>query len=483
MSAVAVTTRTLYPSSYDDGSSSTASSSSRAPTTITQLVTKTLASDAATNVPLDDFSAGARASSGATLGLAIGLPVGLFCLGLVVFLSYFYWKDSSVDLGSPRIGGKSKQVEDKGLFSTFLYGGGNSEDNDSYLNVKRIPSMSSRIQYKISRPVPQHIQTPKAPICKDSAAGLPSVEVEDNVDAFLYSRPPNIYHIDSKMPSMNHLVGSGVQSSGDQQSVPSAGSGDKGSDSQPRKWNYQSPLSRWFLRSSVYLHDGFTLPGSIRTPTIQLKQLKILSRIHKDYADSSQFLEDEKSPILDKASETCDYSERAEVVESSEIFKVLTPTSALYGAIDPQFLEVKDENWASSAGLELKPVPSNADKFGRKRKTRRQSRLRKHLKQVSDVKPLPAVPNVMGELNEKLRVGYVYKVIQEYKARLADEIYIKEGECVQVLATHTDGWCLVEKCAPDGSSRCRKEHGNSVNDKGYLNEDRGIIPGDCLKET
>lgn len=83
----------------------------------------------------------------------------------------------------------------------------------------------------------------------------------------------------------------------------------------------------------------FALSGAIKTPTVQLKQLKILSRIHKDYADSSQFLFDEKSPILDS---TGGSSESPESVEPSGMIndvKVLTPSSVVYGTIDPQVLK------------------------------------------------------------------------------------------------------------------------------------------------
>lgn len=471
MSSPAVTTRTLYPSSYSQDPSSSSTSSVRVPTTITHLVTKTLASDIPSSVPLNDFSAGSRTTSGTTLGLAIGLPVGLFCLGLVIFLFYFYWKDTRIDLETPKIGagGTFKQPDEKGWLSNILYGSENVDDNDSYLNVKRLPSMSSRIQYKISKPIPQHILTPKAPICKEPAH---SMEVSDDVDALLYTRPPNIYHIDSKMPSTNSLGG--------QQSLPSV-KPDTCYDKPTRKWTYQSPLSRWFLRSSTYLQDGFALSGAIKTPTVQLKQLKILSRIHKDYADSSQFLFDEKSPILDSSGGS---SESPESVEPSGMIndvKVLTPSSAVYGTIDPQIFEVGDESWPNVKPLELNPVPSNLNKAGKRRKGRRHSRLRKHLEQISDVKPLPNVPKSRKGSDDRLRVGYVYKVIQDYNARLADEIHIKVGDYAKVLATHTDGWCLVEKCTAEGQSCSQSQQGKSANDKGYLNDDRGIIPGDCLE--
>lgn len=482
MSTAAVITRTLYPSSYSESPDSSSSSSVRAPTTITHLVTKTLASDIPTDGPPSDFSAGSGTTSGLTIGLAIGLPVGLFCLGLVVFLFYFYWKDTRFDLETPRIEAQqAPRQKEKGWLSSVLHGGDDLDDNGSYLNVKRLPSMSSKIQYKISRPIPQHIQTPKAPLCKERDNTLHSLEVSDDVDALLYSRPPNIYHIDSKMPSTNNLPGASGLSCEEHQSLPSAHTAARSYEKSSRKWNYQSPLSRWFLRSSTYLQDGFALPASIKTPTVQLKQLKILSRIHKDYADSSKLFDDEKSPILDRSGETYDFSGSPEISDSTNDVKVQTPSSALYGTIDPQVFEVVDDDWATAGDLELDPVPSNVNKSGRKRKKRRQSRLGKHLRQVTDVKPLPVVPKPATEYDARLRVGYVYKVAQEYNARLTDEIHIEVGEFAKILATHTDGWCLVEKCTCEGNSYTQNLQGKNVNDKGYLNENRGIIPGDCLE--
>ncbi|QLQ78719.1 hypothetical protein HG537_0B00680 [Torulaspora globosa] len=478
MTTFIATTVTLYPSLTSASLNGSLISPSRAPTTVTHLVTRTLASDEPTGVPLGAFNSNAKSGSGLTIGLAIGLPVGLFCLGLVVFLFYFYWRgsvlESSAVKSEARDGGN--HMDEKGWLPNLIYGG---DDNSSYLNVKRLPSVSSRIQYRISRPAPKHILTPKAPFCRESHADQPVVN--DDVDTFLYSRPPNIYHIDSKMPSTNNLAnGSKVSVNGSQSISSSTGEANPLRRSS-RKWSYQSPLSRWFLRSSTYLQDGLTLPMSIKTPTVQLKQLKILSRINKEYANSWQFVDDEKSPILDR---TDDGSDDQGSVPSTmgEKCVIQKPSSVFYGTIDPQTFEVRDEAITADRTLKLGPAPSNIEKGGKNRRKRRQSRLRQHLQQISNVKPLPVIPKSRSDSHGRFQIGRVYKVVQEYKARLTDEICIQTGEFVKMLATHTDGWCLVEKCTKDGTTRSSCDDRKDINDKSYLNDDRGIIPGDCLQE-
>lgn len=478
MTTLIAITKTLFPVSpsattnSSSESESTTSTSSKAPTTVTHLVTRTLASEDPTEVPVGAFDSSARSTSGLTIGLAIGLPVGLFCLGLFVFLFYFYWRGTIIESNA------TKNDQEKGWLPNLIYGSRDWDDNSSYLNAKRLPSVSSKIQYKISRPagapVPQHILTPKAPLCRDSHQD--PLAVNDDVDTFLYSRPPNIYHIDSKMPSTNNLA-NGSDASLGQRSLSSAGGAANALRKPSRKWNYQSPLSRWFLRSSTYLQDGLAIPMSIKTPTVQLKQLKILSRINKEYANSCQFLDDEKSPILDRRD---DASHDLDSLPSG-MDLAQKPTSVLYGTIDPQTFEVKDGVGVGEDSLQLGPVPSNIEKGAKARKQRRQSRLRLYLQQISDVKPLPVVPKGRSPSQGRFQIGRVYSVAQGYKARLTDEICIETGEFVKMLATHTDGWCLVEKCTEDGNTKSIGDGRRDINDKSYLNDDRGIVPGDCLQ--
>lgn len=485
----AIITTTLYPSSSDFATSSFSQnpSSSNVATTITHLVTKTLASDTTTSVALQDITFGGKSASATTIGLSIGLPVGIFCLGLAIFLCYFYLKRGGG--GKPRtlLCSQAPSSHDKAWLPDILYG---SNSYDSYSKEKQLPfvdPMSSKIQYKISKPIPQHILTPKAPIYGNPKMAT-STNVKDDVDTFLYSRPPNIYHIDSKIPSSNNLSQFGDHSLVMPQVMPSSPSAQKMTtsfDEPLKKWTYQSPLSRWFLRSSTYLQDGLTLPASIKTPTVQLKQLKILSRINKGCADSSQFIDDEKSPIL----ENVEYSgkDNRGTESASSVDDAFAPKSppGLNDTIGTQIFEIKNGQSRKDRIVKLDPIPPRKSERKMKRKERRQSRLKKHLKQVSDLKPLPLTPTAKENTDDGLHPGLVYRVIHEYNARLTDEIHIIPGEYVKILATHTDGWSLVEKCSKDGISKSQIDFGGEddktdINDKGYLNDDRGIVPGDCL---
>lgn len=139
-------------------------------------------------------------------------------------------------------------------------------------------NMSSKIQYKISKPIiPQHILTPKKTVKNPYAWSgknisldpkVNEMEEEKVVDAFLYTKPPNIVHIESSMPSYNDLPS--------QKTVSSKKTALKTSE----KWSYESPLSRWFLRGSTYFKDYGLSKTSLKTPTgaPQLKQMKMLSR-------------------------------------------------------------------------------------------------------------------------------------------------------------------------------------------------------------
>lgn len=484
-----IITTTLYPSSsqYDTGSFSQNPSSSQVATTITRLVTKTLASDAPTSVALQDITVSGKSTSATTIGLSIGLPVGIFCLGLAIFLCYFYLKRSGAGKSGSILRSQEPSSNDKGWLPDILHG---RHQGDSYSKEQQFPSadpMSSKIQYKISKPIPQHIQTPKAPVYGNPRIAAP-IDVKDDVDTFLYSRPPNIYHIDSQIPSSNNLSRFGDHTLVIPQVMPSSPYAQKMANSfdEPhRKWNYHSPLSRWFLRSSTYLQDGLTLPASIKTPTVQLKQLKILSRINKGYADSSQFIDDERSPILEKVECSPSNQRGTESASSLDDPFVTKSPSVVYDTIGTQMFEIKDGHSRKESVVKLDPVPPGRGGRNMKRKERRQSRLKKHLKQVSDLKPLPLTPRGKENTDDGLHPGLVYKVIHEYNARLTDEIHITPGEYVKILATHTDGWSLVEKCSKDGISKSRIDFGaeddkTDINDKGYLNDDRGIVPGDCL---
>lgn len=422
-------------------------------------------------------------TSDTTIGLAIGLPIGIFCLGLALFLSLSRMKQKftinrkkSVDstrLRSPN--------NDQGLFSRVRYGT-NSQYGQEYAYEKSLPfADSSTIQYKVSKSRPQHILTPEVSKLRDKSTSLEGMSVKDDVDILLYSKPPNIYHIKSEMPSTNNLPGEKLGLS-----ASSPGRRPKPTDLElpMHKWRYESPLSSWFLRNSTYLagEEGDAAPnsaantGTIVTPTVQLKQLKILSRINREYAGGSQLMENEKSPILELEPNSEDEEELGtDDIESSTGPKLTkVSSSAFYATVIP--------------GTENKnPFKYLHESQKEERKARRESILGLQSQETTEKKLSPLTPgkDLKSDSSKGLQIGHVYRAVQDYQAVLADEINIQIGEFALILATHTDGWCLVEKCTEDGTSKSYLKTGQiatSANDQGYLNSDRGIIPGDCLSD-
>lgn len=460
-----------------DGYTPLVPSASQTDPPITRVATTTLgSSQSATSLSLQDMVGSQKFTSGSTLGLAIGIPVGVFVLGLVVFLCFSRLRKRTAlthreSLGLPSL--PAMGDIDHGWLSSEKYNGGGNGDN-FYSPQKRLPlTDTSTIQYCVSKSNPQHILTPKAPFCREDSTSLECMSVRNDVDQLLYTKPPNIYHIRSEIPSTNTLP----------RETPSLSNSSPGSRPRPanlelplHKWRYQSPLSSWFLRNSTYLggdDEQINAGGTIVTPTVQLKQLKILSRINKDYADESELMQNEKSPILEKTTYDDDQLEAYGQL-GAEIARI--PSSVVYGTVN-------SDNAGSDSLLNAKI------KVKRKRKERRQSKLGYHLQEISKKKPLPLIPSKKSSeaSAEKMKVGNVYKVVQNYRGCLADEIDIEVGEFLLILATHTDGWCLVEKCTEDGTSKSFLRSGQinllDANDKHYLNNDRGIVPGDCLDEV
>ena len=201
-------------------------------------------------------------------------------------------------------------------------------------------------------------------------------------------------------------------------------------------------------------------------------------------------MEDESSPMLEK------FNNRGFDLEMEGNKRNITPTSfdnpsshstegeqrpnsAIYGTISSQTLTLpkRSKNESRNKGnpaIQIDPkIKSHS-----KRKKRRQSKLRKHLEYLSNLKPLPSIPHDTPENNQ------ICKVIQRYDSKLTDEIDIHIGEYVKILATHTDGWCLVEKCSRDGDVFSLPDPStfSKIELTKYLNENRGIVPGDCLMD-
>lgn len=408
-----------------------------------------------------------KSASSLTIGLSIGLPVGLFCLVLIILLFIFYlgvWKK------------QNKSYTEGEKYANYLGEPLGSADD----------FMSSRIQYKISKPTDQHILTPKASVYKNYSITTSSVDIKKDVDTFLYSKPPNIYHIDSRRTSSNNLSKLANNSNIVCQTLEENEVCNNANNYTKGRWTYQSPLSKWFLRNSTYLDEGLTFPISVKTPALHLKQLKILSRIQKDYVDIGCSLKDERSPILERIDDSPCSNSKSEHEESasSSQHAAHTPMPILYGSLDAKLRATpKEDPDVPAYPGDIKALDANPKESFTKRKRKKNRKLRKHLRLITNVKPLPLTPK-NNNVPTDLIVGEVYAVTEQYEAKLVDEISILKGNYVKILATHTDGWCLAEKCDKKGRIQdildCENDGAASLNDTNYLNSYRGIIPGNCL---
>lgn len=462
---------------------------------------RTTLSESTSGIRLSSLSNEPKAVSGKVIGLSIGLPVGIFCLGIGLFLIYFYFIKNSILISNPPISPSDSVITKKNNWFSNLFnidGYGHSH-NDIERNCKESiiwPSdnaIESKIQYNIgtrsrNNRTHHHVLTPKY------AYTQPSKNETDNIDTYLYSKPPNIYPIGTSLSSPSNIKSEIINKDG---RVPQY---NKDAD---RKWEYTSPLSKWFLRSSLYLKDNAMNTttslndiASRLTPTVQLKHLNILNRVNKNYTNDPSIYEDERSPILPKP-----YHEESGINEEDDshdsiVRSLLLPTSShhsntsgegriqnrhsfIYDSIGAQVLE--DNHPKERDDISILSVPEK----------KRSKKKKKHmLDAINYEKELPLTPHSALKKDNRdnkekeddiIKVGRVCQVRIPYSPRLTDEIGLEIGEYVRVLVTHNDGWCLVEKCTMDGTSKSLIYSGLPTKDKKYLNDDRGIIPGECLE--
>lgn len=479
----------------------------------TQIVT-TLSSHTSSAIRLSNLSNEPKSVSGKIIGLSIGLPIGIFCLGLLIFLIYFYFIKNSILISNPPVSAtdglkSSKSNWFNNLFNIDSYGNGdarngNNRSGNAYYDLEKNtkenilwPSdnaIESRIQYNIGlKDKYNHVLTP------EYAHTEPPFSRHDSADinTFLYSKPPNIYRIGSQLPSRNDLSNDQASTNDNEKQMIDDPSG---------KWEYNSPLSKWFLRSSTYFKErNITSPSltdlaSKLTPTVQLKHLKILNRVKQNYVSTPIGYEDERSPILDKSKPQISHIIEGELNDSHGSLLLPSPSSSdhyeeaqkrksfIYDSIGPQTLKGNGERPIT---VTLSSVPPD------RKKTKTKKQHHDKIDALSYDKELPLTPshllNTAEQMKEEkeetfeIESGKIYKVIRPYSPRLTDEISISAGEYVRVIVTHNDGWCLVEKCTMDGTSKSLLYSLEDVSqgkvdnkEKKYLNDDRGIIPGECL---
>lgn len=223
------------------------------------------------------------------------------------------------------------------------------------------------------------------------------------------------------------------------------------------KW--ATPIHKWFnnmsksaMSSRASLRTGIFSP---KTPA--LREFNLKKQTNDEF--------NEKSPILPS------FPEKS------------------YGGHDHSFHSIE-----SSPNGSIKQQVVRADT------TRREIILQhpSNLKNKKKSKPLPKVPQSSTESSIKSLAGLeqivmermipttpevdfakykndkVYMVIKSYERNLADELSIKVGEYIRILARHTDGWCLAEKCNQNGEVLYQDTNN-------YINEGRGVIPELCLQ--
>ncbi|SCW03034.1 LAFE_0G01486g1_1 [Lachancea fermentati] len=473
------------------------------------------------------------------VGVSIGLPIGVFCFGLILILVFLWYRNHRKSYSFSEKQQINNNETHKKCYQSWFSGRKANppkrRKHDAELGIVGDNyDTDNMLDYKITRidhnPYKTHVETPQKTL------GPPNRSLSSQqINTLLYTQPPGIQHIQSELPS----------SSSAQFNV-SSGQNDPENFSRARNWNYESPLSRWFLTKSTYLQDQ-VMP-SLKTPTVKLKHLRILSRVGKHNVQS--ILVDEKSPILEKKasplsasppqegssrldplvfrssslkcnkpdfngkSQETDNTQRDSHLFTTAEFAKYNPYSkklVLSTVIKPQTID--DPKLDISTRM-IKSVPKNTRiKDGHQRFDIKEKPLEKYLTKIGTDKPLPKTPksalvsedpniikNIIGakfqskslaknENNEDTednnateKLSDISVVVREYTPRLVDEIHITHGEYVRVLARHTDGWCLIEKCKRDGTLIKKNDvQHDHIDGKHYLNDYRGIVPGVCLR--
>ncbi|KAH3899577.1 uncharacterized protein SCODWIG_00707 [Saccharomycodes ludwigii] len=474
------------------------------------------------------------------IGLSIGLPLGLFLLGVLGAL-FFYTRNKRGNKNSFNSGSDKWHYTTSGKYLEKYSGGNNSS------NILNRELEDGEINYKFINKLPIHNIAPHVLTPKDIAYNPDtrllsryfsnnnysnSINSDKEIEAYLYKKPPNLEKISSDMHP-NHLYSGYFNNSSTNclsSSPPPKARSNKFKNS---IWNYESPLSKWFLTKSTYLQDHGNATSNnlqrqtlkISTPlktaasaTIGLKQLNILTRrLDREKTGQKDLIVDEKSPILSSnhrdernySDVSKDKSLNCNLYETWNPYKtdmksgtgptLRYSTSLSSNDIKPQHII---ENTVSS---QLEPINDIIKKDGiaddnksnifrlsipiNKKRKKKLKDVNKHLIEIENTKPLPILPsriNKADKLNRAtfrkstaLELQQTYVVTRNYEPKLSDELRISVGECLKVLATHTDGWCLVEKIGRHGYNSTQDV---DIDGDNYLNEYRGIVPILCLKK-
>ncbi|CCH58305.1 hypothetical protein TBLA_0A05120 [Henningerozyma blattae CBS 6284] len=463
--------------------------SSNSITTSTSSASMIFNQTASPSAAFEQVSGKPNSGNSGIVGLAIGLPIGIFCICLILVMLYFYFKKSHAQkmsqFYSPRNINNNSQTPHSNWISEFLYG-----NNTPLYSSKGLYPMtgkdwaphegvSAKIKYHISQPVipEEHIQSPRDIISKEK-----NKEINQN----MYLN--NTSHISKKFIRTPRTITG--------QYLPS----ELPLELEKTEESLDMTMARWFQNGTTYIKNySFALPTALKTPTIQLKKMNFLNNIEKGFVDleKDQYY-DERSPILSEA-DTNIPSKYDSLFKNDNISSLEVSTkheSITYGTIKEQVLEIATPKNAKMGHLidtniiDVKNIP---------KKKKKSKRRKKYL----ESKPLPLTPNsklikdnndnnnnsefkeikksIVG--TDEFKPGAVCRVVEEYSPILKEEIHLYVGEFVKILTTHTDGWCIVEKCHFDGSTKTLINFEKTdISGMDYLNEDRGIVPGKVLRK-
>ncbi|CAB4253321.1 similar to Saccharomyces cerevisiae YCL027W FUS1 Membrane protein localized to the shmoo tip, required for cell fusion [Maudiozyma barnettii] len=422
---------------------------------------------------LPTFSSTSKTSSSTTIGLSVGVPVGIFVFSLIICLLYVYIKREKLHRFDKTLSPRYRNDASKGspnfLSMCFVTEKNNPYDleQNSFLEKPWLfenNNFSSKLHYDIpgvyhnvSDMVP-HVLTPAKATTIDDR-----YKHQKKKYIIPFDKMENIIKLNSTKPQVLE-VNEGVK-----RPITTFGN----------HWKYKSPLSKWFLNSS---ND---LTTESQTPNARVKRLHVLSKVDKGYADDvSEVNVDEKSPILQV------HNQSYKMLVGFDSVDETSPENDMSLAEHHRASVIYDELKKSitSTSVVIDPVisysTSTIDVNGRKK--RRDSRFKQCgndtvIDLVSHSEELIREENINPE--SQILKGGICIVSKSYSPRLTDEIQINKDGYVRVLATHTDTWCLVEKCQRDGTSIPGDETlmNNDITNLHYLNKNRGIVPGDCLQ--
>lgn len=456
--STSTTTRTIaktVPNSSKSGTSNSSpqrSSLSSAPPSTTSLSSiSTIYTTQFLQAPTSDVKK--DTTPGRDLGISVGIPICLFLLGLLFCGAYVYFKkkegkeDKQPDtpplqqIGNPFANKYSWKAKRK-LSST--------EDlehqwfNSDYhaLQKKVIPSTNPNNKFKSNndvrsgRVIGPHILTPVPATTAVRKTSIPK-PTTDILNSFKYGTSINR---DTDFASGSYTTRQILEV-------------DDTANPQPRTIQ---PHSNWLLSSIGDVHN------KLKTPNKRWRQIGMLTKVDKQYFNySGEYQCDERSPILEGHRESYQ--------------KVVNTT-----ATDNQRNEKHFQgNTMISAPSFLKPQGLSRSKFGDRCDS---LQLSGEFKPVSPRATNPEENGTMGNILNSIKSGSLCIITENYIPQLTDEINVTKGEHVRVLATHSDTWCLVEKCNIDGSRKpsSTPQMGGNFSQLRYLNSNRGIVPGKCL---